>query len=181
MEEIRVLENEKLRFSKPAMRILENEHRYLTYLMDEWHAIVLWFEQHRILDLEEGRKQLEKLRTQIIDFRVSLKKHTEKEEEHFFSMLGTYIGFEQGPLVGIQEEHREIEGYIDHFLYQTEGDLSLLTLDEIQEATKNAGEAFEVLTVHFIKEETVLFPMAEQQINRNDLTKLCDKLNTLIS
>lgn len=96
-------------------------------------------------------------------------------------MLGTYIGFEQGPLVGIQEEHREIEGYIDHFLHQTEGDLSLLTLDDIQEAAKNAGEAFEVLTVHFIKEETVLFPMAEQQINRNDLTKLCDKLNTLIS
>lgn len=65
-----MLENEKLRFSKPAMRILENEHRYLTYLMDEWHAIVLWFEQHRILDLEEGRKQLEKLRMQILDFRV---------------------------------------------------------------------------------------------------------------
>ncbi|MGM1021463.1 MAG: hemerythrin domain-containing protein [Bacillota bacterium] len=173
-------ENEKMRFSKPAMRILENEHRYLTYLMDEWHAIVLWFE-HRMLDLEEGRKQLEKLRMQIIDFMVPLKKHTEKEEEHFFSLLGTYIGFEQGPLVGIQEEHREIEGYIGHFLYQTEGDLSLLTLDEIQEAAKNAGEAFEVLTVHFIKEETVLFPMAEQQINRNDLTRLCDKLNTLIS
>lgn len=37
-------ENTGLKFTMPAMRILENEHRYLSFLMEEWHALVLWFE-----------------------------------------------------------------------------------------------------------------------------------------
>lgn len=37
-------EHAGLKFTVPAMRILENEHRYLSFLMEEWHDIVLWFE-----------------------------------------------------------------------------------------------------------------------------------------
>lgn len=169
-----------LQFTTPAMRILENEHRYLSFLMEEWHAHVLWFEQETI-SLEEGRGRLQELRQGILDFMSPLQKHTAKEEEHFFPLLGSYIGFDQGPLVGIQEEHREIDGYIGHFLHHTGGELDQLSLEDIREAVQNAGEAFEVLTVHFVKEETVIFPMAEQQLHRMDKEKLSQKLNTLIT
>lgn len=113
-------EHTNLKFTLPAMRILENEHRYLTFLMEEWHAIVLWFEQEQIT-LEEAKTQLEKLRKAVQEFGVPLKRHTEKEETYFFPLLGQYIGFDQGPLAGIQEEHREIDGYIGHFLHHSEG------------------------------------------------------------
>ncbi|MHA6528768.1 hemerythrin domain-containing protein [Paenibacillus sp. BAC0078] len=140
----------------------------------------MWFEQGTI-SLEEGRGRLQELRQGILDFISPLQKHTAKEEEHFFPLLGTYIGFDQGPLVGIQEEHREIDGYIGHFLHHTSGELDLLSLEAIREAVQNAGEAFEVLTVHFVKEETVIFPMAEQQLSRLDKERLSQKLNTLIT
>ncbi|MNC34958.1 Iron-sulfur cluster repair protein YtfE [compost metagenome] len=170
----------ELQFTTPAMRILENEHRYLSFLMEEWHAIVLWFEQEYI-SLDEGRTRLQELRKAVLEFTDPLKKHTMKEETHFFPLLGTYIGFEQGPLVGIQEEHREIDGYIGHFLHHTEGGPDLLSLEDIRAAVRDAGEAFEVLTVHFVKEETVIFPMAEHQLSAKDKERLSQKLNTLIT
>ncbi|KWX78547.1 cation-binding protein [Paenibacillus riograndensis] len=170
-----------LRFVSPAMRILENEHRYLSFLMGEWHAIVLSFEQDDPLSLEESRRRVKELRRLILDFKVPLAKHTLKEEEHFFPLLGTYIGFEQGPLVGIQQEHAEIDGYLGHFLHHTEGDIDLMLLPKIASAVRDAGEAFEVLTVHFVKEETVIFPMAEGQLSEPDTRRLYSRMNTLIT
>ncbi|WP_088006795.1 hemerythrin domain-containing protein [Indiicoccus explosivorum] len=171
---------EQLRFKEPCMRVLENEHRYLSFLMDEWHAIVLQFEREGLTE-EEGHRLLKELRRLVIAFLDPLKNHTEKEEEHFFPLLGSYIGFEQGPLVGIQEEHEEIDGYIGHFLHHTRGDFSELSLPQLRSAVKDAGEAFEVLTVHFVKEETVLFPMAENLMRADDQDALFEKLNTLIT
>ncbi|MEK4517780.1 hemerythrin domain-containing protein [Paenibacillus sp. FSL H8-0122] len=173
-------EHTDLKFTLPAMRILENEHRYLSFLMEEWHAIVLWFEQEQIT-LEEAKAQLEKLRKAVLAFSVPLKRHTEKEETYFFPLLGQYIGFDQGPLAGIQEEHREIDGYIGHFLHHSEGDISQMTLAGIRSAVHDAGEAFEVLTVHFVKEETVIFPMGENQLSPKDKERLGGQLNTLIT
>lgn len=170
----------ELRFTEPGMRLLENEHRYLSYLMDEWHAIVLEFENDD-MTLEEGRIKLKTLRQKLFEFIEPLKNHTDKEEEHFFPVLGTYIGFEQGPLVGIQEEHQEIDGYIGHFFHHTRDNIDLMSLEDLRAVAKDAGEAFEVLTIHFVKEETVLFPMAEKLMKAADQDALYEKMNTLIT
>lgn len=170
----------ELRFKEPGMRLLENEHRYLTYLMDEWHALVLDFEKDD-MTLEEGREKLKLIRQKLYEFVEPLKNHTDKEEEHFFPVLGTYIGFEQGPLMGIQEEHQEIDGYIGHFFHHTRGNIDLMTLDDMKTIAKDAGEAYEVLTIHFVKEETVLFPMAEKLMKAIDQDELYEKMKTLIS
>lgn len=173
-------ETAKLRFAEPGMRLLENEHRYLSYLMDEWHSIVLEF-QNNEMSLEEGREKLKMLRQKLYEFVEPLKNHTDKEEEHFFPVLGTYIGFEQGPLMGIQEEHQEIDGYIGHFFHHTRGNIDLMTLDDMKTIAKDAGEAYEVLTIHFVKEETVLFPMAEKLMKAVDQDELYEKMKTLIT
>ena len=170
----------ELRFTEPGMRLLENEHRYLSFLMDEWHAIVLEFENDQI-SLEEGREKLKMLRQKLYEFVEPLKNHTDKEEDHFFPVLGTYIGFEQGPLMGIQEEHQEIDGYIGHFFHHTRGNIELMSIDDMKTVAKDAGEAFEVLTIHFVKEETVLFPMAEKLMKAADQDALYEKMNTLIT
>ncbi|WP_379152282.1 hemerythrin domain-containing protein [Paenibacillus sp. sgz5001063] len=167
--------------TSPAMRILENEHRYLSYLMGEWHAIVLSFEQDDLISEEEARHRIGELRRLILEFQIPLAKHTHKEEEHFFPLLGRYIGFEQGPLVGIQEEHVEIDGYLGHFLHHTAVDMEPLSLSKMMSAVKDAAEAFEILTVHFVKEEAVIFPMAETQLNEPDHRRLFSKMNTLIT
>lgn len=172
--------NNNLRFTEPGMRLLENEHRYLSYLMDDWHSLVLDFERQE-MSLEEGREKLKLLRQKLYEFIEPFKNHTEKEEEHFFPVLGTYIGFEQGPLVGIQEEHQEIDGYIGHFFHHTRDNIDAITLEDLKTVAKDAGEAFEVLTIHFVKEETVLFPMAEKLMKAVDQDELYKKMNTLIT
>lgn len=57
----------------------------------------------------------------------------------------------------------------------------MLPLEDIRAAVKDAGEAFEVLTVHFVKEETVIYPMAEHQLSAKDKEWLSQQLNTLIT
>lgn len=165
--------------TEKALRILENEHQYLMALMQEWHAIVLGFEND-VYSEEEGQEAFKKLRDLIIAFIDPLKNHTEKEEQYFFPMLGSYIGLEQGPILAIEEEHEEIDAYIGHFLHHTRMPLEELSLEDMRALVKDAGEAFEVLMVHFVKEESVLFPMAEKLMRADDQDKLMEQLNTLI-
>src|SRR5690625_5073978 len=135
----------------PALRIIENEHQLLTYLMNEWHPIVLAFEQGQ-LTKEESLPAFETLRNKMIEFKTTYKKHTQKEEAYLFPMLAKYVGSEQGPVQAIESEHEEIDMYIDHFLYHTDGDISKLTYDQMDQLSQDAGEVFEVITFHFVKE-----------------------------
>lgn len=167
------------KFSLPALRVLENEHQYLSYLMEEWHVIVLAFERD-IYTEEEGREALQTLRKLIIDFIEPLKNHTEKEEEFLFPLLAKYVGDEQGPVVATEEEHAEIDAYIGHFLHHTLGDFESFTMADMQKIVQDAAEAFEVITVHFVKEESILFPMVDNVLRIEEQDQLYEQLYTPI-
>ncbi|AOV08962.1 hemerythrin domain-containing protein [Sporosarcina ureilytica] len=169
----------KFKFSLPALRVLENEHQYLSYLMDEWHTIVLAFERN-VYTVEEGHEALQSLRRLIVEFIEPLKNHTEKEEEFLFPMLAQYVGDEQGPVQATEEEHEEIDAYIGHFLHHTLGDVSHFTMEDMQQVVNDAAEAFEVLTVHFVKEESILFPMVDNILRIEEQDKLYEQLYTPI-
>lgn len=163
----------------PALRILENEHNYLSYLMDGWHTIVLGFERE-IYTEEEAREAIKTLRKMIVDFIEPFKNHTEKEEEILFPMLSKYIGDEQGPIVALEEEHKEIDAYIGHFLHHTLGDLRGLSLQQMTDVVKDAGEAFEVITIHFVKEQSIVFPIVINTLRITEQDQLADELHTSI-
>ena len=169
----------KFKYELPALRVLENEHRFLASLMDGWHAIVLGFERD-IYNLEEGREALGSLRRLLIDFIDPLKNHTEKEEEFLFPLLAKYVGDEQGPVLAVEEEHEEIDAYIGHFLHHTRGNIEDMTLADIKAVVKDAGEAFEVITVHFVKEESIIFPMVINILRIKEQDQLFDELYTPI-
>lgn len=163
----------------PALRVLENEHNYLTYLMSGWHTIVLAFERD-IYTVSEGHEALQTLRKLIVEFIEPLKNHTDKEEEFLFPMLAQYVGSEQGPVNAVEEEHEEIDAYIGHFLHHTRGDVSELTMAQMKDVVSDAAEAFEVITVHFVKEESVIFPMVLNILRIVEQDKLYEQLYTSI-
>lgn len=170
----------KFKFSLPALRVLENEHQYLTYVMEQWHIIVLAFERNMYTP-EEGREALQTLRRMIVDFIEPFKNHTEKEEEYLFPMLAKYVGNDdQGPIKATEEEHEEIDAYIGHFLHHTLGDMSHFTMEEMKKVVHDAAEAFEVLTVHFVKEESIIFPMVENILRIEEQDQLYEQLYTPI-
>ena len=169
----------KFKFDLPALRVLENEHNYLLHVMQDWHLIVLAFERD-MYTLEEGHEALQTLRRLMIEFIDPLKNHTEKEEEFLFPLLAKYVGTEQGPVNATEEEHEEIDAYIGHFLHHTSGDVSDMTMQDIKDVVKDAGEAFEVITVHFVKEESILFPMVNNILRIEEQDKLYEQLYTSI-
>ncbi|MDV6378850.1 hemerythrin domain-containing protein [Sporosarcina sp. GW1-11] len=171
--------NQRFTHTLPALRVLENEHRFLTHEMNQWHAIVLDFENERF-SREEGLVALQQLRKLVIEFIDPLKNHTEKEEKFLFPMLAKYVGNDQGPVQAVQEEHDEIDAFIGHFLHHTRGDLSQFTLQMMQDVVKDAGEAFEVMMIHFIKEENVIFPMVLSVLRANEQDELFEQLYTSI-
>src|SRR5690625_3873051 len=91
-------------FDLPALRIIENEHHLLKYLMDDWHPIVLHFERDAYT-LEEGHEALGILRQKLTRFMDPIKNHKRKEERYLFSLLSQYVGNEQGPVLAVEEEH----------------------------------------------------------------------------
>jgi len=174
-----VAKEKKFKFDLPALRVLENEHNYLLHVMEGWHLIVLAFERD-MYTLEEGHEALQTLRKLIIEFIDPLKNHTEKEEEFLFPLLAKYVGTEQGPVNATEEEHEEIDAYIGHFLHHTRGDLTSLTMQNMKDVVRDAGEAFEVITVHFVKEESILFPMVNNILRIEEQDKLYEQLYTSI-
>ncbi len=167
------------KYDLPALRVLENEHNYLTYLMEGWHTIVLAFERD-IYNVEEGHEALQSLRKLMVEFIDPLKNHTEKEEAFLFPLLAQYVGDEQGPVNAVEEEHEEIDAYIGHFLHHTRGDVSELTMVQMKDVVSDAGEAFEVITVHFVKEESIIFPMVNNILRIVEQDKLYEQLYTSI-
>lgn len=173
------METKRFKFDLPALQVLENEHQYLTYLMDNWHPIVLGFERN-IYSLEEAREAIGSLRKALIEFIEPFKNHTEKEEDILFPELAQYIGGDQGPVKAVEEEHEELDAYIGHFLHHTRGSLNDLSLKDLEAVAKDAGEAYEAITVHFIKEEAIVFPMVESMLRIDQQDALFEKLYTPI-
>lgn len=172
-------EARRFKYKLPALRVLENEHQYLSYLMDGWHTIVLAFERDIYTEVE-GREALQSLRKLIVEFIEPFKNHTEKEETFLFPLLSLYVGNDQGPVNATEEEHEEIDAYIGHFLHHTLGDLSQLSLADMKSIVNDAAEAFEVITVHFVKEESILFPMVDNVLRIEEQDKLYEQLYTPI-
>lgn len=162
-------------FELPALRVLENEHQYLQHLMEQWHTIVIAFEND-VYTLEEGHEALQTLRKMLKDFIEPLKNHTDKEEKYLFTQLSLYVGNEQGPVKAVEEEHQEIDAYIGHFLHHTRGEIADLSREDMKALVQDAGEAFEVITFHFVKEESVIFPMVEDVLREEEQKTLFDNV-----
>lgn len=171
--------HKEFNFRLPALRIIENEHHLLRYLMGQWHPLALMFERDDLSETE-ARASLTELKQQIISFKEPLRAHLDKEEFFLFPQLEKYVGNEQGPVVATEEEHEEIFAFIDHFLHHAEGDLSHLSVHEMKDISQDAAELFEILTFHFVKEESVIFPMVEDILNETEKYDLFENMYSSI-
>lgn len=60
-------------------------------------------------------------------------------------------------------------------------DMNEMSLDSMNEMVKDVMEAYEVLMVHMVKEESVLFTMADKVLKEVDEEVLLEQVNTLIT
>jgi hemerythrin-like domain-containing protein len=90
--------------------------------------------------------------------------HAQLEEELLFTQLEPHTG-QGGPLAVMRMEHEEIENTLD-------------AIPEAADLDSARGRLLRVIQVarqHFAKEEQVLFPMADQFLNQEQLEQLGER------
>jgi regulator of cell morphogenesis and NO signaling len=131
--------------------------------------------------IEEGvhiEENFIKLRPAVVEFLTELEPHSEREEGVLFEMMASYIGREMGPIAVMEYEHDQAKRFIGTFLHNTQNGTELAKEQMIQNAQliKNANYT---LVSHFSKEESILFPMAENMLTEEEKEELADRIKLI--
>ncbi len=92
-------------------------------------------------------------------FRLKLELHSEKEEKGLFTMLKQKVGSDFRPVNVMELEHEEAKKLLSTFEQFVSS-----PLENAKKAAIHLMDACQILLLHFTKEETVLFPFAENSL-----------------
>ncbi|WP_235832740.1 hemerythrin domain-containing protein [Gottfriedia acidiceleris] len=152
-----------------ALQLLKDEHAGLNV-----QKLDLFESSNALINeslLENKLKKLEELLSKVMTFIAILDPHSQKEEGHLFELMAKHIGRENGPIAVMEMEHDQAKSLIRQFLTKTEVISINSNFDEI---CNLVIEAYHVLTSHFMKEEQVLFPMAQYILSESEKNSLLD-------
>lgn len=166
---------ENVVLSSPLQQ-LKDEHKSLRAIMDRYYDITEEIEFHSgpaVIQL------FTQLYDQVSDFSNKLKVHSIREEEGLFPMMTRCLGENDRTIEVMEVEHEKAEKHLNDFL--READLAGSSLDEndAQYITVYAVQAYTTLTQHFLKEEKIIFPLAEKILsvdNKDELERMLQNL-----
>lgn len=164
----------QINYCAPLQQLI-NEHPSLLEKMADFNQIVL---EHENKSEENWNKVIEILYDKLTIFIKELEPHSDREENILFEMLVPYIGRETGPIAQMEYEHDLAKKNLKQFIEKTE----LLNSQQKEMNKQEASELFEhlktvytTLTDHFMKEENILFPLAEQTLTDDEKQELEQK------
>lgn len=88
--------------------------------------------------------------------------HAALEDDLLFVALEPHLGADAGPLAVMRSEHDEMIRLLER----------IEDAADVDEAARLVEEALKAARSHFLKEEQVLFPLAEQLLGEETLTRL---------
>lgn len=141
-----------------ALEILMTEHRVINSVLSS----LLTFINGLTEGDEEGRKMLDR----YIDFFRNFADgcHHSKEEDLLFQkMVDFNFPLESGPLAVMNEEHQQARVLVRSMAKHVERK-GPFSLDEIAELQRTAMEFAALLSGHIMKEDNVLYPMAQKAL-----------------
>lgn len=155
-------------FCEP-IQILFDEHKPLRKQMEE-----ILTKAEKVAGVEQGQRNTEIAElTRLVEvYKVDLIRHSAKEEEGLFPILGRHIGTQFGPIAIMEHEHSEGKRYINEYLTKQKELPSPITPDSISDLSLSIIRGIQVLMDHFSKEENVLFPMAERTLTQEEKDEL---------
>ncbi|UFJ41761.1 hemerythrin domain-containing protein [Brevibacillus humidisoli] len=162
-------QGEQVRLCK-ALAQLKREHGPLRAQMDAFA------DEAAVVDKDQAEtdwgKRLWLLREKVDAFVQELEPHSEREEGTLFPLMAKYIGWQGGPIAVMEHEHELAKRYLKMFLEAVEQLKEPVDAARAKEIASYALQAHAVLTDHFMKEENVLFPMAENMLNTEEKEEL---------
>jgi regulator of cell morphogenesis and NO signaling len=157
-----------------GLQQLKNEHPPLLGMLDG--LLILC---KRIEAGEQMEENFSLLRYAVIDFLAELEPHSEREEGILFEMMAAYIGREMGPIAVMEYEHDQAKKFIGMFLHNTKDGTEGFIKEKIVENAQLIKNANHTLVSHFSKEESILFPMAENLLTAEEKQELAEKIKLI--
>jgi len=165
-----------IEFCSP-LRQLKEEHGPLREQMDAFREMAVAIGQ------EEGRedwsKALFELRDKVERFVKELDVHSRREEDVLFEMMAKHIGREVGPIAVMEYEHDTAKGLLKQFLQAARAVDGVIEREQAIRIADDAISAAAILSQHFLKEEQVLFPMAEQLLSTEEKRTLQEEIEKI--
>jgi hemerythrin-like domain-containing protein len=155
-----------------GLKQLKSEHPPLLEQLGGLYSLTQQIDQ----EMDVNNKFVE-LITKVKEFKAALDPHSEREEGVLFPMMGVYIGTTTGPIAVMEYEHDQAKTNIRAFLEKAES--SQVSIDEKKKLTELIQNAYFILTEHFSKEESVLFPMAERMLTDEEKAELYRKIQEI--
>ncbi len=155
---------------------LKDEHGPLNEMKKELYDISSNIEK---TEEAEWLEVIMKLREKVESFVAVLEPHSQREEGVLFEMMEKYIGRNSGPIAVMEYEHDQAKSNIGKFLIETEHLSDNLLKDDAKRLATFVSEAYLILTDHFMKEENVLFPMAEKMLSDEEKQELEVRINEM--
>lgn len=152
---------------------LKREHGPLREQMNEFAQLAAFFGKDD--DIADWSMLLSELRAKVQAFAERLEPHSELEEGVLFPMMANHIGRETGPIAVMEYEHDRAKENLRKFLeLSVPGEAPVLSSQAAGIAIY-AAAAHEILTDHFLKEENILFPMAENLLSPEEKNLLAER------
>ncbi|EZP77402.1 hemerythrin HHE cation binding domain-containing protein [Parageobacillus genomosp. 1] len=160
----------------PGLERLKQEHGPLRELKQRM------FELAQAIGDEEGQNWKERLlalRESVQSFVNELDPHSEREEGVLFPMMAQYIGRTSGPIAVMEYEHDQANQRLASFLTKTVELPETVNRESAVALANEVIDAYHILAEHFMKEENVLFPMAERLLSDEEKEELAEKINQI--
>lgn len=125
------------------------------------------------------REWLLALRESVQVFVNELDPHSEREEGVLFPMMAQYIGRTSGPIAVMEYEHEQAKQRLASFLAETAELPETVDRDRAAALANVVIDAYHILAEHFMKEENVLFPMAERLLSAEEKEELAEKISQI--
>ena len=154
---------------KPLAQLMR-EHEPLRNKMDAFaqDAMDIGVSQER----SDWSGPLAALKEKVVAFTRELDPHSEREEGTLFPLMAKYIGRQMGPIAVMEHEHEQAKQNLNKFIEAVEQIKEPVHAGRAKEIASYALQAHAILTDHFMKEENVLFPMAENMLNAEEKEEL---------
>ncbi|WP_332696082.1 hemerythrin domain-containing protein [Halalkalibacter lacteus] len=158
------------------LKQLKSEHGPLRKQMEELYEYAGSIGIGKSRVTTEWKTQLLELREKVIQFTNHLEPHSEMEEGILFPLMANYIGRDIGPIAVMEYEHDQAKSNLNTFLDMTSTVKDNLTRLEAEKIAVFVSNAYLILSEHFMKEETVLFPLAEQTLSTEEKEELRERI-----
>lgn len=151
----------EINYCAPLQQLID-EHPSLLAKMADFHEMV---QANEAKEDADWNQIIDQLHDKLTIFIAELEPHSNREEDILFEMMVQYVGREGGPIAVMEYEHNTAKLNLKEFMdkvaaLKSEG--KDVTKEIALDLFRHLKIVYYTLTDHFMKEEQVLFPMAEK-------------------